>query len=281
MSTLIIGATGNIGEQTILNLHRQGRSPIAAVRNLTKAKQQLGDIECRHFDFTEPATFPSALQGIDRLFFIAPHQNPVPSVQGLLRAAREAGVKQIVFSSGRTTGDVEGKPLHQVEKTVQASDFPYTILRPGWFMQNFTSWLGRWIPTEGKIYLPAGEAKTAFIDVRDIGAVGATVLSEDTHHGRIYELTGDEALDHYQVAGLIGRAIGKEIIYEPLEPEAFIKLMVEKGWSEAQARHTEELYQFVRRGKEAGISPDVEFVLKRKPIRFAQFVKDYRKAWLG
>jgi uncharacterized protein YbjT (DUF2867 family) len=280
MRILIAGATGNIGEQIILNLHRQGRSPIAAVRNIANAKQQFGDIECRHFDFTEPATFPGALWGIDRLFFIAPHQDPVPSVQGLLRAAREAGVQQIVFSSGRTTGDVEGKPLREVEKTVQASDIPYTILRPGWFMQNFASWLGRWIPTEGKIYLPAGEAKTAFIDVRDIGAMAATIFAENTHNGRIYEQTGDEALDHHQVAGLIGRAIGKEVIYEPLEPEAFVRLMVEKGWSEAQARHTEELYQYVRLGKEAAISPDVEFVLKRKPIRFTQFVEDYRKAWL-
>lgn len=282
MRILIIGATGNIGEQIILNLHRQGESPIAAVRRLKEAQQQLGgDIEYRHFNFTVPAGFPKVLEGIDRLFFIAPNMDLLPLVQALLQAAREAGVQQIVYSSGRTTGDVEGKPLHQFEKTVQASGIPYTILRPGWFMQNFVSWLGQWIPTEGKIYLPAGDSKTAFIDVRDIGAVAARVLTEDSHNGRIYGLTSDEALDHHQVAALIGDAIGKKVNYEPLEPEAFINLMVKKGWSEEAARYTESLFQYVRRGKEAEPSPDVEFVLGRKPIRFAQFVKDYRDAWLS
>jgi len=280
MRILIIGATGSIGTVVMDDLIRQGRKPVAGVRTPEKARRQWSAAaEYAPFDFHDPATFPAALAGVDRLFLIAPHADPVPSVQGLLRAAAGADVQRVVFSSGRTTGDIEGKPLHQVEQTLRASGLPYTIVRPGWFMQNFLDWLGAWIPTEDKLYLPAGDSRTAFIDVRDIGAVVATLLTEHGHSGRTYELTSDEALDHYEVTRLIGEAIGKAVEYVPLKSDIFIELMVEKGWTRQVARHTAELYHYVRAGKEAHPSDDVATILGRAPIRFAQFVEDYRKRW--
>lgn len=280
MQILVIGATGNIGLETVKQLLDRGIKPVLGVRNIATAKAKLGPrASYVHFDFQDISTFKPALQGIDRLFFIAPHTDPVPSVLALLRLAVVENVKHVVFSSGRTTGDIAGKPLNKVELLIQSHNIPWTIIRPGWFMQNFTSWLGTTIKEENRLYLPAGNSKTAFIDVRDIAAVLVEILTGNGHEEKLYNLTSDEAIDHHEVVKLISAASNRTISYIPQEREEFVHTMVEKGWSEATAKYTLALYDIVGTGKEEEISPDVENILGRKPIRFAQFAEDYKMAW--
>lgn len=280
MSILIIGATGNIGKETVNVLLEKGIQPVLGVRNPERAKQVLGDKpKYVSFDFDEPSTFRQALKGIERLFFIAPHHDPVPSVMTLLNLARIEGVEHIVFSSGRTTGDIAGKPLNKVELLVENCGLNYTIIRPGWFMQNFASWLGTTIPSEGKFYLPAGSSKTAFIDVRDIGAVIATVLIESGHNEQKYALTSDEAIDHFEVARLLSKATGKNIEYIAQDRATYIETMMARSWPETTAEYTAALYDIVLTGKEEEISPDVERIIGRKPIRFEQFAEDHKSVW--
>lgn len=280
MKILLIGATGQIGGQTLKELQLRGISPRIGARKPEKAKEKLAAaLEYVPFDFERPDTFEPALSGVSRLFFIAPLKNPNEPVSRLLEKAQKSGLRHITFSSGRTTGDVEGAPLNQVEKLVAASGIPYTIIRPGWFMQNFAAWLSGTLRSEGKLYLPAGDAKTAFVDVRDIAAVVAQTLLQTNHEGRVYNLTSDEALDHHEVVAYISRASGKPMSYIPLERSDFIQTMVERGWTEAAAAYTANLYEYVRAGKEEAISSDIGKLLRRKPIRFAQFARDYRETW--
>lgn len=193
MQILIIGATGKIGSQTVKDLQLRGITPRIGVRSPDKAQKIFGpSLVYVPFDFADPRTFGPALEGITRLFFIAPLQEPDEPVAALLNAARTAGVRHITFSSGRTTGDIEGKPLNRVEKLVSSCDIPYVIIRPGWFMQNFTNWLGGTLISEGKLYLPTGNARTAFVDVRDIAAVVIQTLLQTGHENRLYNLTSDE-----------------------------------------------------------------------------------------
>ena len=153
MSVLIIGSGGNIGIPLVQGLIKAGVKPTLGVRDTQKAKDRWGEkARIVAFDFEDQATFSRALEGQTALFFIAGHSNPAPSVQQFLADARTAGVKKVVFSSGRTTGDVPGKPLHKVENLVRAWEGEWTILRPGWFMQNFVNWLGGTIRTEGKLF---------------------------------------------------------------------------------------------------------------------------------
>lgn len=280
MQILVIGATGNIGQETVKQLVESGIKPRVGVRDIEAARSKLGPQPTYvQFDFQDISTFKPALEGIDRLFFIAPHSDPVPSVLALLRMANVENVKQVIFSSGRTTGDIAGKPLNKVELLIQSHNIPWTIIRPGWFMQNFTSWLGTTIKEEDRLYLPAGKSKTAFIDVRDIGAVLVKILTGTGHEEKMYNLTSDEAIDHHEVVKLISEASNRTISYIPQEREEFVHTMVEKGWPEATAKYTLALYDIVCTGKEEEISPDVEHILGRKPIRFAQFVEDYKMAW--
>ena len=281
MKILLIGATGKIGRQTTRELQLRGLRPRIGVRRTEEAQSLFGDeLEYVPFDFTDPNTFKPALEGITRVFFIAPMKEPEEPAGTFLAAARSAGVRHLTFSSGRTTGDIEGKPLYRVERLVRESGLPHTILRPGWFMQNFTNWLGETLRSEGKLYLPAGDAKTAFVDVRDIAGVVVQTLLQTGHENRLYNLTSDQAIDHHEVVRLILRATGKNMTYVPLERPDFIQTMVDRGWTEAAATHTADLYDVVRTGKEAEISPDVKNILRRAPIRFGQFVQNYREVWL-
>lgn len=276
MNILVIGSGGNIGAPLVEGLLAKGIRPRLGVRHLQKAQQAWGSqVEIVKFDYETPSTFRAAVAGQTAIFFIAGHANPVPSVSALLREAEAAGLRKIVFSSGRTTGDVPGKPLNDVEHLVQQSTLRWTILRPGWFMQNFINWLGGTIRAEDKLFLPAGKAKTAFVDVRDIADVAIHTLLEEGHHAKIYNLTSDEAFDHEEVCQMISTAVGRTIEYVPQERATFIETMTQRGWSESTAAYTADLYQYVLSGKEEEISPDIAQILARPPRRLQAFVEDY------
>lgn len=275
MKILIIGSGGNIGTPLVQALIEKGLEPTLGVRNQQKAQDKWGNrVKLVPFDFEEPSTFASALAGQEAVFFIAGHANPVPSVQRLLKAAKESGVQRIVFSSGRTTGDVPGKPLNDVENLVKEWDGGWTILRPGWFMQNFVNWLGGTIRAEDKLFLPAAEARTAFIDVRDIADVAVKCLVEEGHNGQLYNLTSDEALSHAEVCSVISQVSGKAVTYVPQDRATYIQTMLERGWTEAAANYTADLYKYVLSGKEEEISADVASILGKAPRRFHAFAQE-------
>lgn len=282
MSVLVIGATGNIGSEVVQQMVAAKMPVVAAVRNIEKAKKKLGD-KPRYvsFDYEQPNTFVPAMEGISHLFLIAPpnHKNAHIPVTQLIASAEIQEIEHMTLLSGRTTGDVPGSALNQIEALIRNCERSYSIVRPSWFMQNFHSWLGRTIINEDRLYLPAGDAKLSFVDVRDIGAVVVKTLTESGHSEQTYELTGHEILDHHKVASKISKAVGREITYQPMEKKAFIQLMQKKGWTEAAATFTAYLFDLVKTGKEAQISPDVERILERKPIIFDQYAADYADAW--
>lgn len=273
---LIIGATGNIGSEIVQQLLAKNIRPRLAVRSREKAMDQWGDkVDYCPFDFSDTNTFLPAFQGVEKCFFIAPHPNPGPSVKAMLKAAVAQKVAHVVFSSGSTTADIEGKPLFVIEKLVSESGIPWTILRPGWFMQNFATWLGQTIREEGILYLPAADSKTNFIDVRDIAAVAVEVLlNSQVHYGQLYALTGPQALDHFEVVQMLSHHHGKTIKYQPQSQEEYITTMVERGWTKEAANYVADLYKIVKTGKENRVSPAVEKILGRQPISFKQHLEE-------
>lgn len=276
MNILVIGSGGNIGTPLVQGLIDQGIRPTLGVRDTQKAQDKWGDqVIIVPFDYEDSSTFAAAVAGQEAIFFIAGHADPVPSVQSLLSSAKSAGVKRIIFSSGRTTGDVVGKPLNDVENLVRSCDLEWTILRPGWFMQNFVNWLGGTIRAESKLFLPAAEAKTAFIDVRDIADVAIKCLLGDGHHGKLYNLTSDEAFSHAEVCAFISQATGRQVEYIAQDRADYIKTITARGWTDGAANYTADLYKYVLSGKEEEISEDVANVLGKAPRRLADFIQEH------
>ena len=122
--------------------------------------------------------------------------------------AREAGVAIIVLVSTFGVNHNEQAPLRVVEHLVMDSGIPFTILRPNFFMENFSEgFLSGTIKGLNGIFLAAGEGRTGFISVRDIAAVVAACFSDPSRHQEL-DLTGPEALNHAEVAEIISRASG-------------------------------------------------------------------------
>jgi uncharacterized protein YbjT (DUF2867 family) len=105
----------------------------------------------------------------------------------------------------------------------------YTVLRPQLYMQNFLRF-GPSVAAEGRLAAPMGECRFALVDVRDGARVAAATLVGDEHEGATYVVSGPEALSYGDAAEAIGTAIGKEVVYEPAEPQAFRdEFLAERG----------------------------------------------------
>jgi len=217
-SVLITGATGNVGIEVLSALKKLEHhlEIYAGVRDTEFGNEKLANFNIKNikFDFTNSETFVPALQNIDLLFLIRPPQ--ISDVNKyfapLIEIIKQSSVKHIVFLSVQGVEKSKIIPHHKIEKLILDSKIPYTFLRPAYFMQNFTTTLRNDLVNNQRIYLPAGQAKFTIIDVADIGAVTAKVLTEPKNHiNKSYELTNNESLTFTEMAEKISKGIGKTI----------------------------------------------------------------------
>jgi uncharacterized protein YbjT (DUF2867 family) len=104
-------------------------------------------------------------------------------------------------------------------------------------------------------------------------------LTEDAHVGKTYTLTGPEAITSTQAAETLSTELGREIRFVNLPPEQFKQALLSVGVPEWGADALIDLQRMYREGKAAVVTDDVEHILGRKPISFAQFARDFREAF--
>lgn len=273
---LVTGATGNVGQEVIKGLQQRGQRIVAAVFDERDAARLPQGMETARFDFQTPSTFAPALQGIEKLFFMRPPQ--IADVERTLHpaidAAQAAGVKQVVFLS--LMGVNPRVPHYKVEQKILASGIPYTFLRPSFYMQNLDTFYRDDIRLRDEIFVPAGAARTSFIDVRDIGAVGAQVLTEAGHENKAYTLTGSEALDYYEVADIFSRVQGRPITYRRPTPAQYAARQKALGVPGEFIDVMRMLYWTVRLGIGKRVTPELGELLGRAPVTMKQYAVDYK-----
>lgn len=278
---LVTGATGNVGQEVVKALLERGQPVTAAALDEQDARRIPEGAKIVFFDFGKPETFPQAFEGVNRLFLMRPPQ--IADVKRYLFPvvdyAREAGVEQIVFLSLLGAERNPFVPHRKVEKYLEGRDVPYTFLRPSFYMQNLNTTHREEIREEDRISVPVGDAKTSFIDVRDIGAVAARVLSEEGHEEQAYDLTGGRALDYDEVAAIFSEVLGREIRYTDPSLLRFVRESVAGGRPLIFALIMAGLYTSTRFGMAERVTETVERLLGRPPIPFRRYVQDYAEAW--
>ena len=278
---LVTGATGNVGQEVVKALLERGQPVTAAALDEQDAQRVPEGAEIALFDFGKPEAFPQAFAGVNRLFLMRPPQ--IADVKRYLFPivdyAREAGVEQIVFLSLLGAERNPFVPHRKVEKYLEKSDVPYTLLRPSFYMQNLNTTHRQEIREEDRISVPVGDAKTSFIDVRDIGAVAAQVLSGEGDEEQAYDLTGGRALDYYEVASIFSEVLGREIRYTAPSLLRFLRESVARGTPLKFALIMAGLYTSTRFGMADRVTDTVERLLGRPPIPFRRYVQDYAGAW--
>jgi uncharacterized protein YbjT (DUF2867 family) len=210
-TTLVTGATGNVGRHTVADLVRDGH----AVRALTRdpGKADLPGAELVKGDLAEPASLAPALAGVEavQLITFAGHE-PLddPTSAAIVEQLRAAGVRRVTVLSGG--GDT---PL---QTAVQRGDLEWTVLAPVEFMSGALDWATS-IHDEGVVRAGFVDRRSAMVHDADIGAVGAAVLARGGHGGRVLPITGPEGLTPPDRVRIVGEAIGREIRLIPLTEE--------------------------------------------------------------
>ena len=207
---------------------------------------------------------------------------------GIVEEAQRAGVSHVVKLSAVAAGAQApitlGRIHRESERHIEASGLAHTFLRPSYFMQNYLSFAES-VKRSGAIHAPAGSGRHPDIDVRDIAAVAARVLTEDGHEGRVYELTGPEAQSLADGARTIAKITGRDVRFVDVSPADARKVMVSHGVSEWMADALVELYAWYLPGEGtangSAVTLAVQEVLDRPPRSFDQFVREHVKAFGG
>lgn len=223
MTIAITGATGQLGRLVVQQLRKSvpARDLVALVRNPAKAAD-LG-IEARRFDYDEPATLDSALAGVDTLLLISANEVGKREAQhrNVVDAAKRAGVKRIVYTSllraDSSPLDLAAEHL-ATERAIEASGIPYTILRNGWYTENYAGSVPGAL-AGGAVLGSAGEGRISSASRADYAAAAVAVLTGQGHEGKTYELAGDTSWTLADLAAEISRQSGRAVAVRNL-PEA-------------------------------------------------------------
>ena len=276
---LVTGASGNVGGAVLREL-LQSRAPVRAMyRSAVEAAKAPAGANPFIADFADRASLDRALSGIEKVFLVcAPIPQLVDLESNMVAACRDHGILHVVQNSalGAGTYNKSFPSWHYVvEQRLQASGIPATIFRPETFMQNIPTYYGSTIKSDRAFYAAERDAPIAFVDVRDVAAVAAKLLTSDGHIGKTYTLTGPEALSYAQVAEKLSKLLGTTIKYVDLTPQQLKQSMLQAGMPKWQAHALVDLQGYYTEGAGARITQDVQQVLGRQPIRFDQFLKDY------
>lgn len=281
---LITGSTGNVGIEVIKSLQniRHNLDLYAGVRDLNKDKIKLANykIKFSQFDFMDFNSYKSSLSGCEILFLLRPPQ--ISEVEKyfkpIIDICIEMRVQHIIFLSVQGVEKSNIIPHHKIEKLIIDSRISYTFLRPAYFMQNFTTTLRNELLKKKCIYLPAGKARFTLIDVRDIGAVSANILTNVSQHiNKSYELTSKESLTFSEMASILSSHLGIKIKFKSPNLINFFLTKRKEKIPVMLIFVMIMLHYFPRFQKEPEVSDWVEKLTGRQPISFGQFINDNKK----
>jgi NAD(P)H dehydrogenase (quinone) len=239
---VVTGATGHLGRLVIAALLKKvpASGVVAVVRNVEKARDlaALG-VQVRHADYNQPLMWDAALKGVDKVLLISSSEVGQRTKQhrAVIDAAKRAGVKLLAYTSvlRADTSPLGLAAEHKAtEALIRASGIPFTLLRHGWYTENYTAGISGAL-AQGAVYGCAGAGRIASAARVDYAEAAAVVLTAENPAGRVYELAGDTAYTLTELAAEISRQSGKNIGYVDLSEADYKKVLVKAGLPEAVA----------------------------------------------
>ena len=281
-SILVIGATGNVGRPLVEELQARGETIKVATRTPQRYPGQPG-VTAVYFDYENPATYAPALAGVDRVYAISvPTDSGVMDIHGLIPSLQQADLQHLVLVTGMPVIRSNGRLRHweEVETPVIDSGIPYTLLRPGWFMQLFLEgFLFTMLQQQRRLCWTSGDVQICPIDARDSAAVAAVVLTQPGHAGQAYTLTGGEVLTLRDIAELLTQATGQPIPYANATVEELVRFIEEVGGFPGPKKGIHSIFSTAERGVFAETTPIVAQLTGRAPRTFAQFAREHASIW--
>ena len=271
-TTLVLGGTGKTGTRVANRLTRLGLPVRTAARHGADVR----------FDWDDPATHRNAVEGADRVYLIAPVMRTrfAPQVSAFLDLAEGVGVRHVTCLSAY---GIEFAPsdvaLRAVELDLMGrSTLTHSIVRPAWFMQNFSETF--LLPVDDAIVVPTGSGGEAFVDAEDIAAVVAATLAEPkAHAGAEYAPTGPDTLTVGEAADIIGSVTGRTVRHVDIDRRAWVESVIASGVPAEYGEILQMLTETIASGLGARPNDDIEKVTGVPPGNFTDFARRTAAAW--
>ncbi|MEM9282675.1 MAG: NmrA family NAD(P)-binding protein [Verrucomicrobiota bacterium] len=258
---LVIGGSGKTGRRVVERLEALGHK----VRGVSRSSSP-------SFDWNDDSNWNEVLEGVKALYVTYHPDLSVPGasdhIRALLAAAESQSVERIVLLSGR--GEEEAQLC---ERLVLNSSIPATIVRCGWFNQNFSESFFRDLLMGGTLAVPNAHVGEGYVDADDIADVAAAALTEEGHAGQIYQLTGSELLTFRDIAKIFHEVTGKELNVVDVSREEFVAGLEAAQLPEGMVELVDYLFNEVLDGRNASLGDGVQRALGRPPRDFRSFLQ--------
>jgi len=233
MTIAVTGVSGHLGRLIVEGLKDRAQASNLVGLARTPGKADALGIEVREADFTRPDTLTSALAGVDTLMLVSGSEVGQRARQhaNVIDAAKQAGVTWIVYTSllRADTSPLSLAPEHaQTEAALRASGLPHTILRNGWYTENYTGAIPGALAS-GVLRGCAGSGRISSAARADYAQAAVAVLTGSGHAGRTYELAGDDAYTLAELASELSRQSGRDIPYQDLAEADYAAALVAAG----------------------------------------------------
>jgi len=267
----VTGGTGTTGTRVARGIAEAGDDPRVASRSAHAP----GHV---HFDWADPATHGPALTGVEAAYLIAPVgiADPAPLVQPFLNTAATVGVRRLVLLSSSAVEESEQPGLGDLHRRVRATGLEWAVLRPSWFMQNFTGQHAASVAA-GEVVSATGSGRVGLIDAADIAAVAVRALLGDTPHNTDLVLTGPQALDYTDIADALSRALGHQVRHRAVTPVELSRHLTALGVPPQWADVLAALDDAISRGEQSTITSTVFDVIGRPPRSFIDYLAEHTR----
>lgn len=263
---LVIGGQGKNGRRVVEKLRNMKYNVF-----FTSRSNQENNNNERYFDWNDQKTYSPALKEIQKVYIVHPDTS-MPLAFGQLKELvglmDELSVSKAVLLSGRGQ-----KSVVECEEILINSSIKWTIIRSAWFNQNFSE--GHFLGgiKSGEVVFMADSVKEPFVDLDDLSDVVVQCLLNEIHDGKLYEVTGGEALSFKEAVGIIGIHLNRKIDYKALDKDEYSNLLINLGLEASVAGHMTEAFSEILDGRNEHLGDGVLEVLKRHPRSFMEFVK--------
>jgi len=258
---LVIGGSGKTGRRVIDRLSALGHD----VRGVSRTTSP-------RFDWNDDSNWAEVLQGVKALYVTYYPDLSVPGasdhIRALLSVAKTQRIERIVLLSGRGEAEAE-----LCERLVLSSSIPATVVRCGWFNQNFSESFFKDLLMGGTLAVPNAHVGEGYVDADDIADVVTAALIEEGHEGQVYQLTGPELLTFRDIARMWKETTGREARVIDVSREEFVAGLEAAQLPPNLVQLVDYLFNEVLDGRNATLGDGVQRALARPPRDFRSFLQ--------
>jgi NAD(P)H dehydrogenase (quinone) len=277
----VTGTTGHLGPLVVRELLARGvpAADVVALARTPEKAAALG-VPVRRADYSDTATLPEALAGVDVLLLVSGSEvgRRVAQHTAVVEAAKAAGVQRVAYTSiadaDHSTNPLQ--PEHKAtEDVLRASGLPFTIFRNNWYLENYTGQVPQYLAT-GEVLGIDGDARIGAATRADMAAATTAALLDEGTAGATFELSGPPIT----LAGLaeaVTDVTGTKVAYRDVTPEELTAILRGTGLDEGTAGFVVALEESVARGDLDVRSDDLERLLGRPATTLADALRaDHR-----